>query len=264
MSPDVVCTLGGHLSIHNSLEAFRNRSAVTVQVGSNSALFTLTRHFSTAVTSLVFIGHREDSPRYVFKMLTGAGLWKACGLREMCVYRLLSSKRIDWVPQMLCTNSAMEATLMIHAGETVSTVNLPRDFRAQMEHIYRGMQSLHMRHNDIMKRGLERFNRMFSQQSPNGFLDAGSMLELAVQNGKLKLMDFSFATINGRYSCGCDEVPDEVSRWFRPVNDRAPLILLELLALPNPRQRLKAFANITGEPGLWTAALQPAEYIHDI
>jgi len=68
--PDVVCSPGGELLVHRTWNSLNNRSAVRVQVGSSSTLFTLSRHFTTAVTSAVFIGHPDDSTRFVFKMIT--------------------------------------------------------------------------------------------------------------------------------------------------------------------------------------------------
>ena len=97
--------------------------------------------------------------------------------REACILKLL--QKFDWCPRIISVGE--NVLVSSWAGEAPSGHNLPPDYREQMENILRDLNSVGIKHNDIVKRNDD--------------------VDVLIHGGKIRLIDFSWATVNGSWAC---------------------------------------------------------------
>jgi len=157
-------------------------------------------HFERGVTSLIMkYGNTVvKTPK--------AGRFRHFNLleREVCVLKLL--QRFPWAARLLgSTNTNITMTYM---GSPFTKATLPGDYDSQLRKIIFDMKSVGVRHNDIM----------FPCSAKPG------KHEVMVQNGRLSLIDFGWATIDGQVPCNVSKHMF-VPRW-KPCPDSRILEVL--------------------------------------
>jgi len=130
--------------------------------------------------------------------------------REVCVLQLL--QRFAWCPRLLSfTNTSLMTQL---SGKPINSTNIPDDYMYQISQILSDMQSVGIRHNDLFK----------VQGKTNQ-----PQIEIVVgTDGKMSVVDFSWSSVHGRYSCRKD-VPEQLHPDFRPFLDVEVIGLLDSL-----------------------------------
>ena len=91
-----------------------------------------------------------------------------CYANEVKWLRKLQSTGI--VPQLLYANDQTQTFVMEYVGEPIQAATLPSNWEAQRDHILTTLQRHNCRHNDIKPK------------------------EILVQNGRLRLVDFGWAS----------------------------------------------------------------------
>ena len=99
--------------------------------------------------------------------------------REICTLGLL--RQFAWAPKVLCVDD--HAYVMQHRGGPRCRDQLPVDYEAQVTTIVKDMQSIGVRHNDMLKPG----NNDFVVDS----------------DGRVSLVDFGWASVNGSFAARC-------------------------------------------------------------
>lgn len=99
-----------------------------------------------------------------------------CIKREAFILKTLNAKGYDWALQLVHSEDEMMITK--YAGDPIDKKNIPIDYRRQARAILRDLKENDIRHNDIKKS------------------------EILVQDGKIRLCDFGWASINDDFSCG--------------------------------------------------------------
>lgn len=119
--------------------------------------------------------------------------------REVCILQELG--QFPWSPKLLCVGTDYMATTL--AGGN-SCVHFPNDYASQIDRIVRDMQSVGVRHNDMLKSG-----------SSDIVID---------ESGLVHLTDFGWGTINGSLAVKCrvgkHEYQAPSSRPMNPTLDR--------------------------------------------
>jgi len=130
--------------------------------------------------------------------------------REKCVLDRL--KKFKWAPKLLSnTDSSMTMT---YVGEKVNKENIPLDYDIQMNQILTDMESMGVKHNDmIYPCSAESYNKH----------------EVMVLNGRLSIVDFGWATINDSVPCGVS-TKKFVPNW-NPCPDKTILQVLKKIAV---------------------------------
>ena len=112
-----------------------------------------------------------------------------CYANEIEWLRKLQSTKI--VPRLLFTNDQKQAFATEYVGEPICAATVPKDWEAQRDHILAILQQHNCRHNDI---------------KPS---------EILVQNGRLRLVDFGWASLADQPNP--TNYPDVLgSRWKCP------------------------------------------------
>ena len=166
--------------------------------------------------SLVLKGEFREQNRY------------GCAQREICIYRRLGEHSFKWTPRILCANEGHGILLMTYAGEAVDSKNLPGNYRAQGEQILRDLDSVGIRHGDIVKSNGTMMHQLRTRNAQTNAYFYGSHMEVRVHSGSLVIYDYSWATVNGSYMCN-PSIPSHVSHLFVPQNDRVMLYFLDML-----------------------------------
>ena len=128
--------------------------------------------------------------------------------REVCVLSIL--QRFDWCPR-LCGHTQNSITTS-YMGTFLSPANIPDDYAEQFTQIINDMESVGVKHNDIAVRGRGSWDK----------------LEILVLNGRLSLIDFGWASVNGSVPC---QLPGGYPAYFKPTEDFLTLIELDHIAL---------------------------------
>ena len=142
--------------------------------------------------------------------------------REACILEKL--RRFEWAPDMLCSKGSM--IVMRHMGQRVDKYTLPENFKAQMQKILNDMNSLRIRHNDIVTK---------------------YRTDLMVRDGRLGLIDFNYGSIGGDFSCGSKLIPRKVP-CFTQKRDSNVIRALEMIANEQARWRRSMQDNSTPMP----------------
>jgi len=122
--------------------------------------------------------------------------------REVYIYKLLNSLNILWCPKLIYYNNELIVTE--YKGEVINEINIPSDYKNQISIILKDLKSLDIKHNDILKGNLVN-KEIYS--------------EILVNNGKLYLIDYGWATIKDDFSLG----QNYISNKLKPagiVNDQ--------------------------------------------
>lgn len=107
--------------------------------------------------------------------------------REILILKLLNENNFDWCPKLVDYDS--EKIITEYCGESIDDKNIPDNFEEQIGKILLDLKSLNIKHNDIWVVGKEP--------------------ELLVKNNKIYLIDFGWASINGDFSCGDNNISSE-------------------------------------------------------
>lgn len=191
---------------------------------------------------------RYFHPNYMLKLSADGDASR----REACALRLMEGEA---VPHVVC--SAGSALLLNNVGEPLGVHNLPLDYGQQAASIIRAMRVRGIRHNDIWKDDA----RMQTKFATELLVD---------KSGRLSLVDFNTATINGSYACASGmrttALDAEEDFRFKPSIDEDVLHVLNALhavnrtferykaeGLPRARHGICAFSDflrrqIVGEP----------------
>lgn len=94
------------------------------------------------------------------------------------------------------------------AGIPINRNNIPQDWFVQLSKILDDMQSMGIQHNDMIE---AKFNVLMDQHNSSKIVDG--KVDILVQNGKLYLVDFGWASLNGSFSV-CDGVVNTVPFSF--------------------------------------------------
>lgn len=148
------------------------------------------------------------------------------GRREACILRHLNGTT---APALLGVDDRGEILLMSNVGEPLSVANLPVDARVQVESILEEMDSRGVAHTDAWK------------NMPN-FPSVLSVELLVDAAGRLHLIDFNAARLNG--SLACEEGMPELKGlpWHTPADDRVLLRLVDALVMLN--QTIRSYGNL--------------------
>ena len=129
--------------------------------------------------------------------------------REACVLGLL--EKFEWAPRLLALNDHMLTTLYV--GVPVNAANIPKDYADQFDQILKDLKSVGVEHGDITYPGTHK-------------------IEIMVLDGHLSLIDFGWASVNGRVPCGL--VPEwklrPHKRWV-PRKDTNAMEVLDTIAI---------------------------------
>jgi hypothetical protein len=98
--------------------------------------------------------------------------------REACATQTLS--RFAWAARLLCIG--VDYLLLTNQGQPACTEELPPDFHAQAQSIIADLRSIGMRQNDMGKT---------------------DKTDFVVKDGRVALVDFTWATINGSLEASC-------------------------------------------------------------
>ena len=204
--PSVLCDVNGTLT--TSLRSLRAARFVDVVLpdGRREQLQRAPWNIN-GMTSKRFV-----NPRLVLKVADDAHQAR----RDACILKILRDS--GRVPNLLCSRE--HVTVMENAGEPLTAANLPADYREQAQHILSSLRHAHIAHNDIWKANLN---------SPSLFA-----VEMTVDAaGKLRLVDFNTASLNGSYSCSAGirdtAVKDKFASSFVPSVDEHVLDVLHAM-----------------------------------
>ena len=99
--------------------------------------------------------------------------------REVCTLNLL--RQFAWAPKVLCVYNY--AYVMQHRGWPRCRAEMPVDYEAQVQTIVKDMLSVGVRHNDMLKPGTNDF--------------------VVDSDGRVSLVDFGWASVNGSFAAHC-------------------------------------------------------------
>jgi len=135
--------------------------------------------------------------------------------REVCALKLL--QQFTWCPRLL--GSTKRSITTSYVGETVNKENLPLDYAAQFRQILANMASVGVKHNDLIAVA------QMGNAEPKK-----PKIEIMVLDGRLSLVDFTWASINDKIPCGVGVAPFLFIPGWKPVNDTRAMARLDLLA----------------------------------
>ena len=118
--------------------------------------------------------------------------------REACILELL--QRFAWAPRLLCTGN--NYILSSYSGQPVCRESAPSDFTKRVGKILSDMHSIGIRHNDLHKTSRTDF-----------------MIDL--RTGRMSLLDYGWASINGSLSINCTSSPNHQRRTAVDFNASA-------------------------------------------
>jgi hypothetical protein len=195
--------------------------SVRVRGGSANITLALAGGASEVLYRLGHLGEGGTSTRFGNgRFVVKVALDPELGRREACVLRRLDGGGI--VPRLVC--AADDVLVMEHAGAALTVANIPHDYRLQMERILAFMASRGVAHNDLWKADPRQLTR--------------TAVELLVDSGgRLRVVDFNVATVNGSYACvagGRDKaLLPHVMLWFTPAPDVGVLKVLDAIHMTN-------------------------------
>ena len=157
---------------------------------------TLERLHKDAYTSKLFV---DSEHQYVLK---ASKPHLVTMQRELCVYRYLQQRGVDWIPTVLCIDNPYDPKgfVMTHSGEQVTSANLPHDYREQFLRIANEMAAADVTHNDLKYEVRDLINFTLPTRTRQRVW-AYKFLEIFVKHGRLGLVDFNMAKINNSYNC---------------------------------------------------------------
>jgi len=156
---------------------------------------------------------------FILKTLKGRASFRGFNLikREKCVLDRLA--KFKWAPDVISTTD--NSITMTYVGEKVNKENIPLDYADQMNQILTDMESMGVKHNDILY--------PCSAKSYHKH-------EVMVFNGRLSLVDFGTATINDGVPCGVS-TKKFVPNW-NPCPDKTILQVLKKIAVSKTRNTI--------------------------
>ena len=136
----------------------------------------------------------DDQKKYVLKVFNGK--YQSFDTMEREAHILNFLKDENFVPRIISSglmpNSNEKAILMTHCGEEINRNNIPNDWENQLKNILERLDSYKIKHNDIYKKA-----------------DHHKTIEILVKDKKMYLVDFGWATIDGKMNCGNDQISNE-------------------------------------------------------
>jgi 2-polyprenyl-3-methyl-5-hydroxy-6-metoxy-1,4-benzoquinol methylase len=108
--------------------------------------------------------------------------------REVCVLNRL--QQFPWAPRLL--DSSKNTITMTDVGHPITHETLPSDYATQFQHILTDMESAGVRHNDIIHPCWANITETLRDLQKH---------EVMVHDGRLSLVDFGWATIDGGVPC---------------------------------------------------------------
>ncbi len=124
--------------------------------------------------------------------------------REIHILNMLQKNNMNWAPKII--NSTEDYIILEYYGVPITQYNIPTDYKAQMHKILNDLNSLKIKHNDII----------FNNHS-----------KIYVKNKKLYIIDFEWASINNDFSCGINI--SNKKKPFGSTNDNNAIAYLETL-----------------------------------
>lgn len=125
-------------------------------------------------TSIIYF---DNDKEYVLKKIIDYEKYNVYE-REKFVMQLLNTRNMTWCPKLIDFDDNQRLLLMEHCGNKLQKSEITQNIESQFKKILRDMRLLKLKHNDIWNN------------------------ELLLKNGKLHLVDFGWASINGNHSCG--------------------------------------------------------------
>lgn len=236
----MTCTADGALLLSTDFEAGSSVRTLLVYI----AALSRTVAFSALNNAKGQGGGKDDvllmdEARTLVLKLTNPSPWAervGASHREVCIYKSLTAAGVAWAPQVLCSSYLSQGggvILMSHAGDPVSSANLPADYQAQAHRIFADMRALKIAHNDIVKMPVHRTDPPYMPRSrvPGGAWEyitpwGGLGLEVMVRNSSLILIDYNWATINGSFNCAGDKKLPLLPHWLKAVRPDGLMLLL--------------------------------------
>lgn len=152
-------------------------------------------------TSLIYI---DSEKKYFIKKIINYLDYQIFD-REIFFLKLLNQLNFDWAPKLVYYNNNIIITEYI--GEEINYLNIPPDYKIQINKILLDLKNNNIRHNDIVKY---------------------THCELVLgKNNKIYLVDFGWSTLNGDYSCGINL--DKREKPFKNFEDEAIIPYLDNL-----------------------------------
>ena len=106
-------------------------------------------------------------------------------------------QKFPWAPRLFSWNVTTLVTSYV--GEPLRPESLPSNYQAQYSTILNDMKSVRVSHNDIFR--------------------PGHKLELHVKDGRLSVVDFGWATVNGSYATCPGVSPVAPPKFVRASDD---------------------------------------------
>lgn len=97
--------------------------------------------------------------------------------REVYWLKYLNEKGYEWCPKLLSVNDKSKIIVMEYVGEPITKNNAPIEWKKQLVSILEDLNKENIKHNDI-KHG-----------------------EILVENDKINLIDYGWASFNDDWSC---------------------------------------------------------------
>ena len=197
---NLLCNASGFLlqadgSPINSWRAIHMSQRIGVSIAGGSDA-TFQRLHRDAYTSKLFM---DTGRRYIMK---ASKPHMVAMKRELCVDSYLRQRGIHWIPRVLCADNPYDPKgfIMTHAGEQVTSANMPRDYRKQFLRIADEMAASLVTHNDLKYEVRDLVN-FTTPSDPTRRVWMYKFLEVFVKHGRLGLIDFNMAQINKSYYC---------------------------------------------------------------
>ncbi|CAL6338225.1 unnamed protein product [Bathycoccus prasinos] len=121
--------------------------------------------------------------------------------REACVISLLAS--FEWSPKLICAGE--DYLLMTYVGRTVCKEEgqQTNEYLQQLNGIFADLKSVGVKHNDLAKNNLK---------------------EVMILDGKMSIVDYGWATVNGKLDVQCElnglKLSSSAERTYNPKIDR--------------------------------------------
>jgi predicted Ser/Thr protein kinase len=113
--------------------------------------------------------------------------YKSYNVLEREIYILKMLKNYKWCPNLIYYDNNVIITE--YCGEVLNVKNIPDDYELQIKKILSDLKKENIEHNDIHH--------------------GRKSIELLVKNKLIYLIDYGWCSINGDFSCGCDDISNK-------------------------------------------------------
>ena len=112
--------------------------------------------------------------------------------REALIYQLLIKHNMNWSLKLIDYKDNYLITEYLNNSKNIDKYNIPNDYKEQLNKIFSDMDKLNLRHNDL------------------------KLSDILVQDGKIIIIDFGWASINNCFSCGSKNITKKSMMHLTP------------------------------------------------